>query len=148
MPDFRSSSMHSGRDALEALYYGHSDRALFLRLDFCSHFSQEHPAFEVRINVDGESHTRCHALIRDGNIRQIHFWRRDEPLLVPLTTGDKLLAAFSHIFEVQMDYELLGIGADQRAELQISLWSNDLPLQIVPQQGWLKLELASELESW
>lgn len=148
LPDSRSGSMHGGRRDLDALYYGHSDHALYLRLDFRPAFSEDHPIFEIRITINGASHARLHALVREGSVCQIEFWRQDEPILVPLATGEKVLAAFSRIFELQIDYELLGARAGQQADLQISLWANDLPLQVMPEDGWLKLELTAEHQSW
>jgi hypothetical protein len=69
-------------------------------------------------------------------------------LLVPLTTGDKLQASFSKILEFQIEYGLLGIGPGENVRLQVSLWSNNLPLQVMPQDGWLTLELSENLQSW
>jgi len=148
LPDEGSGSMHGIRNHLEALYYGYSARALYLRLDFRTSFSQDHSSFEVRITIDGNSRARLHALVREGAIRQIEFWLGEELLLVPLTTGDKLQASFSTLFEVQMEYDLLGIGPGEKVLLQVSLWANDLPLQIMPQDGWLTLELSEEPQSW
>ncbi|MBI1983347.1 MAG: glycoside hydrolase [Acidobacteria bacterium] len=59
-PDYRSGSMHGGAEAVEALYYGHNDRALYLRLDFSPALLVEHPRFEIRIKVDGETPARFH----------------------------------------------------------------------------------------
>ena len=148
LPDISSGSMHGIRNYLEALYYGYNARALYLRLDFSPAFSREHTAFEVRITINGDTITRLHALVREGAVRQIEFWRGEELLLVPLTTGDGLRASFSTIFEVQLEYDLLGIGPEENVRLQVSLWANDLPLQVMPQDGWLTLELSEELQSW
>ncbi|HUZ46726.1 MAG TPA: glycoside hydrolase family 57 protein [Terriglobia bacterium] len=148
LPDSSSGSMHGVRNHLEALYYGYSARAVYLRLDFRGSFSQEHPSFEIRITLDGDSRARLHALVRDGAIRQIEFWRGEELHLVPLTTGEKLQASFAVIFEVQLEYEVLGISQGENLDLQVSLWANDLPLQIMPQDGWLRLELLKDLQSW
>ncbi len=148
LPDSGSGSMHGMRNYLEALYYGCGRHALSLRLDFPPAFSREHSSFEVRITIDGDSNARLHALVREGEIRQIEFWQGDKPLLVPMATGEKLQACFSKIFEVRLDYELLRINSGGKIQLQVSLWANDLPLQITPQEGFLTLELFEEFQSW
>ncbi|MCL5006132.1 MAG: glycoside hydrolase family 57 protein [Acidobacteria bacterium] len=148
LPDISSGSMHGTRNYLEALYYGYSARALYLRLDFSPDFSKDHPSFEVRITINGDNRARLHAIAREGAIRQIEFWRGEELLLVPLATRDRLRASFSNIFEVEIAYDLLGIDTGGRLRLQASLWANDLPLQVMPLDGWLTIELTEEMSVW
>ncbi len=148
MPDYRSGSMHGAAQLLEALYYGFSDRALFLRLDLGDQFLKTHPEFEVRVNIDGESRARLHALVNQHGVRMIEFWKHEEALLVPLGTGDQVQVAFSHIFELGLAYSLLGLVPQEQVRLQVSIWANELPLQVLPQEGWLTLQLSEDLVSW
>jgi alpha-amylase/alpha-mannosidase (GH57 family) len=147
-PDYRSSSMHGGARCLDALYFGHSDHALFLRLDLTEKFLEEYPRFEVRVNVDGENRARLQARIEQGRLGTVQFWKRDEPILVPLATGDQLQVAFRRIFELRLDYALAGLAPGQKTQFQVSLWAEDLPLQITPPEGWLTLDLSDDLASW
>lgn len=147
-PDYRSSSMHGGAQCVEALYYGHNDRALYLRLDLSTTFLEGHPQFEIRVNIDGESRARLHATAGRGGLGLVQLWKRDEPVLVPLGTGDQLRVAFGRIFEVRLDYALLGLKVGEKTLLQVSLWAEDLPLQVIPPEGWLTVELAEDLVSW
>jgi alpha-amylase/alpha-mannosidase (GH57 family) len=147
-PDYRSSSMHGGARCLDALYFGHDDRALYLRLDLTEKFLDEYPQFEVRVNVDGESRARIQARIEQGKLGTVQFWQHDEPILVPLATGGELQVAFHRIFEVRLDYALASLVPGQKTEFQVSLWAEDLPLQVIPPEGWLTLDLTDELVSW
>jgi alpha-amylase/alpha-mannosidase (GH57 family) len=147
-PDYRSSSMHGGARCLDALYFGHDDRALYLRLDLTEKFLDEYPQFEVRVNVDGESRARIQARIEQGKLGTVQFWQHDEPILVPLATGGQLQVAFHRIFEVRLDYALASLVPGQKTEFQVSLWAEDLPLQVIPPEGWLTLDLTDELVSW
>ena len=147
-PDYRSGSMHGGKEALEALYYGNCQRALYLRLDLSPRFVTEYPQFEIRVNIDSSGRARLHALVEQGKLGTVQFWKYDEQILVPLGTGDQLQVAFNRVFELRADYRLLGFALGQRARLQVSLWAEELPLQIIPQEGWLALELAEDLASW
>jgi len=148
LPDAASGSMHGVRNCLDALYYGCGKGAFFLRLDFPPAFRRDHSSFEVRMTIDGDSHLRLHAVVRESRVCQIEFWKGDEPVLVPLATGDTLQASYSQIFEVRLDYGTLGIGPGKQIQLQISLWADDLPLQIMPPEGWLALELSGEFQVW
>jgi hypothetical protein len=137
--------MHGVARHLDALYYGYSDRALYLRLDLNEAFLENHPEFEIRVNINDRARARLHAQIRHGALGSIEVWRRDEQLPVS-TLGEQVQVAFGRIFELGLDYALLGPSATLR--LQISLWADELPLQVIPHQGWLTLEITKDLVSW
>ncbi len=147
-PERQSGSMHGGRDCLESLYYGYDDRALYVRLDFRADFREEHPLFEIRVNLDGQVRARLHLHVREGRLSQTQFWLKDNEVLVPLSTGDRVAAAVGKILELKLNYDLLAIEPGTQVHLQVSLWANDLPLQVLPKEGWLMLELTKELVSW
>jgi alpha-amylase/alpha-mannosidase (GH57 family) len=148
LPDPRSGSMHGTARVWEALYYGFSSEALFLRLDLSEAFLKDHPEFEVRVNVVDNSRVRIHASIRSGSLSELHVWKNDEPLLTPPGMATQLQVAFQRIFELRLDYRLLGYETHQQIRLQVSIWANALPLQVIPEEGWLSLKLSDELISW
>jgi alpha-amylase/alpha-mannosidase (GH57 family) len=147
-PDYRGGSMHGGTECVEALYFGHDNHALYLRVDVHADFREQYPRFEVRVNVGGESRARLHASVEEGKLGLVQFWRGDEQLLVPLGTGNQLQVAFDRIFELRMDYSLIGLSSGGKTQLQVSLWAENLPLQAIPPQGWIALELTEDLVSW
>ena len=65
-----------------------------------------------------------------------------------LAVIDEVEVAFEKIFEVKMAFSILGVAADERISLQVSVWQDGLPLQILPQEGWLPLELTEDLTVW
>jgi alpha-amylase/alpha-mannosidase (GH57 family) len=148
LPDPSSGSMHGAARVWEALYYGFSPQSLFLRVDLTETFLRDHPEFEVRVNVVDHSHIRIHCLAGENGLRGLDLWKDDEPLLVPLATGDQLQVAFRRVFELRLDYSLLGFEQHQQIRLQASIWANALPLQVIPQEGWLTLTLTDELIRW
>jgi alpha-amylase/alpha-mannosidase (GH57 family) len=148
LPDPRSGSMHGAARVWEALYYGFSPEALFLRLDLAEAFPKEHPEFEVRVNVVDKSRIRIHASIGPSGLGELNLWKDDEPLHTPPDSGGQLQVAFHRIFELRLDYRLLGYEQHQQIRLQVSIWANALPLQVIPQEGWLSLGLTDELVSW
>ena len=148
LPDPRSGSMHGAARVWDALYYGFSPEALFLRLDLTAAFLTDHPEFQVRVNVVDNSHARIHASIGPTGLAGVNLWKDEEPLLVPLATGDRLQVAFHRIFELRLDYSLLGYEQHQQIRLQASIWANELPLQVIPQEGWISLRPTDELINW
>ena len=147
-PDYRSGSMHGVSQLVEALYYGYSDKAVYLRVDLDETFLHDHPDFEIRVNTDGESRARLHATVGAGGVKAVEFWKGGESLLVPLGTGDQVQVAFQKVFELRLDYSILGVMPHERISLQVAIWLNGLPLQVLPQEGWLALELTEDLMSW
>ena len=140
--------MHGAAQIVEALYYGYCDKAVYLRLDLTETFLKGHPDFEIRVNVDSGSRVRLHASISGGEVKAVEFWKGEELLLVPLGTGNQVQVAFRQVFEVRLDYSILSVSPHEQVSLQVSIWINGLPLQVLPQEGWLTLELTEDLTSW
>ena len=147
-PDYRSGSMHGVAQLVEALYYGYSDKAVYIRVDLGETFLHDQPDFEIRVNVDGASRARLHASISGGSVKAVEFWKGDLAMPVPQATGDRVQLAFQHVFELRLDYGILGVLPHERISLQVSIWMHDLPLQVLPQEGWLPLELTEDLTVW
>jgi alpha-amylase/alpha-mannosidase (GH57 family) len=148
VPDYRSGSMHGGARILDALYYGHGASALYLRLDLSEQFLRESPTFEVRVKTDEPESVRLHAIVSNNALGLVQFWKGTEHLLVPLATGTQVQAAFHRVFELRLAYSLLGVAATDRVRLQVSLWVDELPVQVIPQDDLLTLELAEEPVVW
>ena len=145
VPDYHSGSMHGSGRYVDALYYGWSEQALCLRLDLAESFLKLHPQFEVRVNVGaGEGNARLHASISQGGVGQLGFWKGDEARPLP----DQVEVAFGSILELLLGHGILDLAPRHKTQVQVSLWVNELPVQIIPQDGWLTLELADEAVSW
>ena len=68
--------------------------------------------------------------------------------MTPVAAGQGVQAGFSRVLELGVDYGTLETSPGKKVQLQISLWANDLPLQIMPQEGWLALELGDDFQVW
>jgi hypothetical protein len=53
--------------------------------------------------------------------------------------------AFQRILELRLDYSILGVAPHEQIKIQGSIWMHGLPLQVLPQEGWLTLELTEDL---
>jgi alpha-amylase/alpha-mannosidase (GH57 family) len=146
-PDSRAGSMHGAAQHFEAFYYGSNDHALFLRLDLSEGFRQEHPDFEVRVDLYGDLKLRLNAKVAGGKLGQVALWKGEEP--VPLAPGSEaVIVAYQRVFEFRFDRTLLEIGPHAAARIQVSLWVSELPVQVVPEEGWITLEATDERVSW
>ena len=91
---------------------------------------------------------RLHASIGKEGVKSVEFWKGGESLPVRLGPDDQAQVAFGQIFELRLDYSFLGVAPHERISLQVSIWVDGLPLQVLPQEGWLPLELTEDLMSW
>ena len=147
-PDSRSGSMHGSTHHVEALYYGSGDNGLNFRLDLSPSFVELHSEYEIRASVNCEPRTRLNVSVKDGQLVDVEFWRADRKVRVPEKLGSQLKVATGRIFETHLDYALLGTCADNIIRFQVSLWVNKLPLQLVPQEGWISFAPALEVLGW
>ena len=147
-PDYRSGSMHGGAECVEAFYFGAGKQAFYLRVDLRAGILDEYPELEVRVNLNGTSRARLHAFISNRRLGTVQFWKENEPLLVPLATGSQVRAAYDNVFELGLDYSLLGILPGEKIQVQVSLWANNLPLQVIPEEGWISVDSTEDVVSW
>jgi hypothetical protein len=113
-----------------------------------SEFARKQHDFEIRVSIDGENHSRLHAGISSNTLSRVEFWDGNRKLQYPSETGHEVQVAYENIFELRLNYSILHLDSPQRIALQVSFWVNQLPVQTLPREGWLSLELTRELVVW
>ena len=129
--------MHGKKFLLQEFHYGSDGRNLFLRADF-------HPAAQQAM-----SHwKRASPYRRDGEQTSSVALRFDrgrahatEMKLVAMATGDvrPVEVAFRKTLELRVSLDALGVSNGGSVRFQFSLWQGGLPMDAIPQQGWLEL---------
>ena len=150
-PDRHSGSMHGAAQYFEALYYGFQHDTcgptLFIRFDLSESFQAEHPDFEIRVNLDGGLRLRLQAQVVEGRVQRTALWQGNQP--IDSVPGHEVVhVAYDRIFEIEVDYQSLQCDSHAETRLQVSLWVDALPVQVVPEEGWVKLESADETLVW
>jgi hypothetical protein len=114
--------MHGQRYLVQQLMYGADRHHLYLRLDFERpvtdariHFNFQRAAFDVEI-VNGEARLGATEL--------------------------KVEVAYRRVFELKVALAAIQAHVGDRVPLQVSIWQGALPLDALPQDGWLRLETA------
>ena len=133
--DSRSGAMHGQRFIIHGLQYGSDGSSLFLRVDF-----EEHAALDL---ANATVHLQV-APVSDPS--------RVLAVVMPLQTDgvskvNEIEYAFLKILEIRIPLSAVGAGLRQPVRFQISLWQNGLPLDALPQQGWLDVSTA-EPNAW
>jgi hypothetical protein len=147
VPATASGSMHGPAAPLDSVHYGHSNSVFYLRLDLNRVFLQSHPEFEVRAALEAAGRLRIHAHVRHGEIRATELWRDDVPVALE-DLGTSFEIALGLILELRADYGLFGLTTDKYMRFQVSVWEQAIPVQVVPQEGWLSISGDRDIEYW
>jgi hypothetical protein len=107
---------------------------------------QLHPDFEIRITLEGQQTLQVDARTTAGKLISSERWveragQREDP-------GAGLALALDQVFELRADFSLLGAAAGRDLSFQVSVWSSAIPLQVVPQDGWLTFTITEEEIGW
>ncbi|HLI30206.1 MAG TPA: hypothetical protein VKV79_03780, partial [Terriglobia bacterium] len=147
-PDYRSASLHESEHCIKQLYYGYSDTAIYLRLDLKSQLASDLADFEVRVGIRTDRSQRIHAQITGGRLNGIELWQDDQQKVLPSQPGAAIRAAYRDIFEITLPYAALEIKPQQKISMQVSFWLDHLPVQVLPKEGWLPLEMSDDVVGW
>ena len=167
--DHRAGAMHGKRFLLDSAYAGIDERNLYGRLDFAGQVPETD--FELVVNVESwaADGLRPRRALRLGAVvekRKLQSWKvglagEDQPLASSENPGGsevKLALARNFEFRLPLSWLLAipvssgdvskAVGASvpvaTRLRLRFSLWQNGLPVDALPLEGWIELELLSE----
>jgi alpha-amylase/alpha-mannosidase (GH57 family) len=114
--DIRSGSMHGHTPLVHDLMYGTDGSRLYLRLD----------------------------LVPDAAFTQINL--STDKLSLPLLQNPDVEAARDKILEAGVPLSALGVHRGDMIRFQLTLIGDDLPLDIIPQQGYIEFSTADPTE--
>jgi len=164
--DHRSGSMHGKQFFLDGVYAGIDERYVYGRLDFLNKIPED--SFELVVNVEswtnhGTEPRRELRLDVSVEDRRLQSWRvtevDDGELAQSSELNDAARVALARNFEFRMPLtwllaaplELQKVRGPHTAEvlttrlrLRFSLWKNRLPIDALPMEGWIELELLTE----
>jgi hypothetical protein len=131
--DERSGSMHGKKFLVKEVFFGSDGENLFLRIDFHPGHEQELAGMEARINVQTS----------EGG--------KDNELLIRILgsgveAAPPVECAFGRILEARIPMRPLGIQPGGGVRFQFSLWQDGLPLDAIPQQGWIRMVTTDPVE--
>ncbi len=124
--DERSGSMHGKKFLVHEVYYGSDGAHLFVRIDFRPGVEMELNGMEVRFTIqalDGAPPASTAIAFEGARVRG----------------SAPVECAFARVLEAKIPLSLAGIGPGQGVRFQFSLWQEGLPMDAIPQQGWIEL---------
>ena len=157
--DHRSGSMHGKQFLLDSVYAGIDERNVYGRLDFADGKVPEMD-FDLVVNLeswnadsaehDGSRPRRALRLDVSVQNGQIHDWKvtADENQLLATSQESSSVAtlALGKNFEFKLPLDWLQAENATKLRLRFSLWRQGLPVDALPLEGWIELQLVSEEE--
>ena len=152
--DHRAGAMHGKQFLVDSVYAGIDQGHVYGRLDFAG--KPPETAFELVVNLESwaaNAQRPRRALRLDAQIEagKMKSWRVGEPSEEVPTDGAKVAFARNFEFKLPLSLLLAAPVASQAAppvatklRLRFSLWQNHLPVDALPLEGWIELQLLSE----
>jgi alpha-amylase/alpha-mannosidase (GH57 family) len=144
-PEGRDSSMHGRVRLLQALRYGFSDDHLYLRVDVFEDVLTRRGDAEFRITLRGEEELRVVVRVEAGKLAEFQVETREYCLLGP---HEMVSAAYDRILELSIARTLIPLGSGTSFSLSVALWEGGLPVDLLPAEGWLEVQLGLENFAW
>jgi len=159
--DHRAGAMHGKQFLVDSVYAGIDESHVYGRLDFAG--KPPETVFELVVNLESwaadaprpRRALRLEAQIETGRMKS---WQVSDPSeKIPFASPQQPIegakVAFARNFEFKLPLSLLLAApvASQaappvatRLRLRFSLWQNHLPVDALPLEGWIELQLLSE----
>jgi alpha-amylase/alpha-mannosidase (GH57 family) len=131
--DERSGSMHGKKFLVSEVLFGSNGESLFVRVDFRSGAREELTGMEVRMTMQSLNNTPP---------QQVTIRLAADAA----SSKDPIECAFLRILEVRLPLAGAGVPEGRGVRFQLSLWQGGLPVDAIPQQGWLEMPTTSPAE--
>jgi alpha-amylase/alpha-mannosidase (GH57 family) len=126
--DERSGSMHGKKFLVKEVQYGSEGANLFVRVDFHQGYEQEVLGMEVRFTAVGMDSGRSSQMT-------VAFDRG----AASASGIQSVECALGNVLEIKIPLGSIGVTPGRGVRFQLSIWESGLPMDAVPQQGWIEL---------
>jgi alpha-amylase/alpha-mannosidase (GH57 family) len=144
-PDHQDSSMHGRIRLLDQIRYGFSDERFFVRVDVFEGVFARLKDAEFRLTFRCEEELRVVVRMEDGKLSGYLVESKDFCLLGP---DEMVVVACGRILEVSIARKLLRLKGMQSFSLVVALWEGGLPVDLLPKENWLEVQLGADNYAW
>jgi hypothetical protein len=144
-PERRGGSMHGRVFYLHELRYGFEEGRFCVRIDpFAETLGElEHPEF--RITIGGEEEVTLVVNLERGHVQGFAVEKDLVCLLNPKLVAE---ATFERVLEVAIHKDLINFKGQSKLRLGVALWHAGLPVDVLPAEGFLDVNLGEENSAW
>jgi alpha-amylase/alpha-mannosidase (GH57 family) len=146
--DHRGGSMHGKLFILEAVYAGIDEENLFARLDFAANLPNGDTTATLHLALqNGEqslANFRLDAELSQGQLTGWKLHRDDKVKLASTNKPSGVEVALGKVLEMKLPLALLGAKQGHTFNLRFVLYRDRLPIDALPQEGSLEVQVAPE----
>jgi alpha-amylase/alpha-mannosidase (GH57 family) len=139
--DTRSGAMHGKKFLIQELSYGSDGQNLYVRIDFEANAAPALSGVDAHFTVQPAGDPAQSSFIvlsfRNGSVCSV-----DLRLAKQDATATAVEFAFHKVLETRFSLAALGVSSGHALRLQLSLWKEGLPIDAIPQEGWLEISTA------
>ncbi len=143
--DRRTSAMHGKLMLLHEIRYGFDEKRFHMRVDVFSDALADMRNAEFRITLRTEQELRVVVRLEGGLVSGYLVESSDLCLLGP---DEVVEVAFGRILEVSVAKEMFLLGDRKSFSLGVALWEGGLPVDVLPAEGMLEVQLGEEHFGW
>ena len=144
-PERRSGAMHGRTVYLRELRYGFEPERLCIRLDAFPAALSELEDAEFRVTIQATSEVTMMAKLSRGKLVE---YAVEQDRLCLLNPAGSAEAAWEQILELAISKELFDLRGASRLRLGVALWHGGLPVDVLPAEGVLEVQLGEEHFAW
>lgn len=144
-PERRSGTMHGRTFYLRELRYGFELGKLCIRLDAFPGALLDLQDAEFRVTVQANAEVTVMAKLSHGNLVEYAVEQDRICLLNPAGSAE---AGFDQILELAISKDLFDVRGLERLRLGVALWHGGLPVDVLPAEGILEIQLGEENFGW
>jgi len=143
--DRRSSAMHGRLMLLHEIRYGFDEKQFNIRVDVFADALNELRDAEFRITLRAAQELRVVVRLEEGRVSGYLLESKDLCVLGP---DEMVKVAFDRILEVSVAREMIQLGDRKSISLGVALWEGGLPVDLLPTEGMLEIQLGDENFGW
>ena len=141
----RGGAMHGRVFNLKELRYGFEEERFVVRVECFPESLGELEDPEFRVTVGTEEELTVTVKLERGRVKEIGVEKNRVCLLHPETV---VAAAFQRTLEVAIRKEALELKGVSKLRLGVALWHGGLPIDVMPAEGFLEVQLGEENAAW
>jgi len=144
-PEQRGGAMHGRVFYLKELRYGFEEERFVVRVECFADTLAELEDPEFRIVVGAAEELTVTVNLERGRMKEFGVEKNRVCLLKP---GTIVAAAFQRTLEVAIRKEALDLKGKTKFTLGVALWHGGLPIDVMPAEGHLEVQLGEENAAW
>jgi hypothetical protein len=144
--DERSGSMHGKKFLVKEVQFGSDGANFYLRVDFHPGYEQELTGMEAQLTIQSLEGDRNSGVAFRFGPGAVHVVRTEMAANLQNESLKPVECALGRVFEARIALQAMAIASGGGLRFQFSLWQGGLPIDAIPQQGWLAMPTTNPVE--